>query len=454
MHDHESKKTMYFNLTMNELTTSLILLFLLALCSGTLADESSLRLSLEDCIELGLERSVELANARRDLEDARMQIDVVRAQAHPQLDLNANYTRLDDIPSYPDLFGEIGKRNTYAASLDAEQLLYSGGSVRAALRVAGHMESASEWELEDTTSNLIRRIAHGFHNVLFHEEALEVARQSVRQLESLEEQARRRYEAETASEFDWLSAQVALANEKPVLIAAANALTLARREFRDLIHLDSDDFELDGDLAVALSEFGLAELQQHALESNATLQQLREREQMAVHQRRVTQGDYQPDVRAFASYGGSEPSQRDPFSDGWEWEWVAGVRVSWSLFDGGRRRAQLRSNELQIEKIGGQIYDMERAVRLHVERHWLNLKEASETLDSTTDNIELAERALEIASVRYQQGLSTNLDYTESNLALNRARLNHKRALLEYRYALEDLKYVMGVRALPDGEDQ
>ncbi len=439
----------------SERWTALVLsIFSLILGFSALAGEGALRLSLTDCIELGLERSVQLANARRDLEDARMQIDMVRAQAHPQLDLNANYTRLDDIPSYPDLFGEIGKRNTYAASLDAEQLLYSGGSVQAALRVASHLERAAEWELEDTRSDLVRRIAHGFHNVLFQEAALEVARQAVRQLEELEQQARRRYEAETASEFEWLSAQVALANERPALIAAANALTLARREFRDLIHLDHDGFELDGELSVGLSDLELTELQGQALESNPTLQQLRAQEQMAVHQRRVTLADYQPDIRAFASYGGSEPSQRDPFSDGWEWEWVAGVRVSWSLFDGGRRRAQLRSNDLQIEKVGGQIYDLERALRLNVERYWLKLEESRETLRSTGDNINLAERALEIASVRYEQGLSTNLDYTESSLALNHARLNHKRALLEYRHALEDLKYIMGVRVLPNGDDR
>lgn len=409
---------------------------------------------MDDCIELGLERSVELANARRDLEDARAQIGIVRAQAHPQLDLNANYTRLDDVPSYPDLFGELGKRNTYAASLDAEQLLYSGGSVRAALRVAGHLERTAESELEETTSDLVRRISRGFYQVLFHEAALEVARESVRQFEALEVQSRRRFEAETAPEFEWLSAQVALANEKPELIAAANALTLARREFRDLIHLDSDYFELDGELTVQPSKLSLAELQGTALESNAPLQQLREQERVAVNQRRITLADYQPDIRAFASYGGSEPSQRDPFSDGWEWEWVAGVRVTWSLFDGGRRSAQLRSNDLQIERVAGEIYNLERAVRLHVERLWLRLEESRENLLSTADNIALAERALKIAAVRYEQGLSTNLDYTESSLALNRARLNHKRALLEYRHALEDLKHIMGVSALPDGEDQ
>ena len=425
-------------------------------CAGgpcAYADAAPLRLTLDECIEIGLERSIPVANARRDVEIARAQIREVRALAHPILDLNANYTRLDDVPTIPDFPGELGRRNTYAAFADAEQLLYAGGSVRAALRIAEHVEDAAAREAERVESDVVRRITRSFYEVLYAQYALEVARESVRQLEAFEEQVRKRYNAQTASEFEWLSAQVALANERPSLIAADNARTLSRRAFSDLIHLDTNAFELHGELEIAPVVLDLGGLQRRAVRQRPEILQARAQRGVAQNQLRVTQADYLPEVRAFASYGGAEPSQRNPFGDGWEWEWLAGVRLTWSLFDGGRRRASVKADRLEIEKANDNLYDLERATRLEVERLWLALEEARETLRGTADNIDLAERALAIAGVRYEQGLATHLDFTDSNLALNNARLNHSRALLGYQHTLADLRHITGIRSLPDWED-
>ncbi len=426
--------------------------FLIGGASHAVANDLALRLTLNDCMERGLDRSIPLANARRDLEIARAQIRIVRAQAHPTLDLNANYTRLDDVPTIPEFPVAMGRRNTYAAFADAEQLLYAGGAVRAALRIAEYFEDAAAQEVKRMESDLVRQITRGFYEVLYNRYARDVARASVRQLEAFEEQVRARFNAQTASEFEWLSAQVALANERPAWIAAENALTLSRRAFRDLIHLEEETFELDGELDIEPAMFDLRTLQIHAVEHRPELLQARAQQGVAQNQLRVTQAEYLPEIRAFASYGGADPSQRNPFADGWEWEWMAGVRLHWSLFDGGRRRAGLRADRLEIEKIDENLYDLERATRLEAERLWLALEEARETLRGTADNIALAERALHIAAVRHEQGLATHLDFTDSNLALNNARLNHSRALLGYQHTLADLRHVTGLRALPERE--
>ena len=425
--------------------------FLVGGAPHTVATDSALRLTLNDCMERGLDRSIPLANARRDLEIARMQIRTIRAQVHPQLDLNANYTRLDDVPSFPDI-GPIGRRDTYAATVDAEQLLYAGGAVLAALRIGGYFEEAAAQEMDRVASDLRRNIARGFYEVLYRRYALDVAEQSVRQLEALEAQVRARYNAQTASEFEWLSAQVALANERPALIAASNALTLTRRAFRDLIHIEEEHFVLDGTLEIHPVILDLRALQELAVDQRPEILRAHAQRGVAENQRRVTLGEYLPEIRAFASYGGADPSQRNPFAQGWEWEWLAGVRLTWSLFDGGRRRAELRADKLEIEKMGDTLYDLERATRLEVEQLWLTLEEARQTLRGTADNIALAERALQIAAVRHEQGLATHLDFTDSNLALNNARLNHSRALLGYQQTLADLRHTTGLRALPDRE--
>lgn len=405
--------------------------------------------TLDDCLRIGLERSIPLANTRRDLDIAQHNVTIVRAQALPSLDLNASYTRLDDVPSFPDIPEPIGSRNTYAANASAEQLLYSGGAVRAALRIATNYIEAATLEVQRMESDIARRITRGFYEVLYREQEVDVAEASVRQLESFEEQARQKHRAETISEFEWLSAQVALANERPKLIAARNALEIARRAFRDLIYLDEADYSLSGSLDIEPATLDLEILQDYARMNRQEIRQAEANIAVARDQVRVARSDYFPEIRAFATYGGADPSQRNFFEEGWQWEWTAGVRLTWSLFDGFKRRAEVAAQRIHVTQEEDRLHDLTRAIALEIETVWRALGEARETLVGTADNVVLAERALEIATVRFEQGLATHLDYTDSNLALNQARLNHSRAQLAYQQALADLRYATALREWP-----
>lgn len=419
--------------------------------TGEAARADSPQYTLDDCIRIGLERASSVRNAGRDVEIARQEIRSVRAAVYPSLNLSASYTRLGDVPELPAELGFAASENNYSASLDAEQLLYSGGAVSAALRIARYLEEAAEKEVTRTESALVRDITRAFYEILFLQEAVEVAEQFIEQLRAIEQQAAQRYRAQTGSEFDWLNAQVALANERPTLIAVRNALSLARRAFRDLIRLDEESFELSGDLHVSPVELDREALRAQAEENRPELHLLRAQLQVARNREDVALSRYRPEINAFASYAGAEPSQRDPFSQDWRWDWLAGIRATWSLFDGGRRGADLAVERLGILKLEDSLEDLLLATRLEVDQLWLLLEEKRETLLGTTENIRLAERALKIASVRFEQGLATYLDVSESNLALNHARLNHRQALLQYRQAYADLQHVIGNDGTAEG---
>ena len=438
----------------NGIATPLLCCFSLFFLSPWFAhaqEEEAPQYTLEDCIRIGLARASSLRAAGRDLEIARQEIRSVRAAVYPSLTLNANYTRLGDVPDIPAELGFLISENNYSASFDAEQLLYGGGAVRAALRIAGYLEDAAEVEVRRSESALMRDITRSFYEILFLQEAVGVAEQFIEQLEAIEAQAAQRYRAETGSEFDWLNAQVALANERPTLIAARNALSLARRAFRDLVRLEEESFSLAGDLDLTPSALDREQLLHQAEENRPELHVLRAQLEVARNREDVALSRYRPEINAFASYAGVEPSQRDPFSQDWQWEWLVGVRATWGLFDGGRRGADLQIERLGILQIEDALEDLLRATRLQVDQLWLLLEEKRETLMGTAENIRLAERALAIASVRYEQGLATWLDVTESNLALNHARLNHHQALLEYRQAFADLEHVVGIGEIAGG---
>ncbi|HMP89290.1 MAG TPA: TolC family protein [Kiritimatiellia bacterium] len=399
--------------------------------------------TLEQCLARGHERSIAAANARREQRIAEADIRRIRAQVYPSLDATAQYSRLDESMAFPGV-DLPDNRNQYYASVTAEQLVYSGGSVRAALRAASSYRRQAEEESNRTDAALTRDIRRAFYLVLFHEAAVEVSRQSVEQLAKLEAEARLKFESGALSEFEWLSARVSLANERPRLMEAENQRQLARSALRNLLYLEHDHWNLSHQWRVAPLDATLEEFYQAGRENRWELHQARVNLDILEADIKVTEGEYLPEVKLFATYHGSDPSENNYGSDGWDWRWTAGVRANWNLFDGGARGSTRMEKLLKREMAGDSITDLERAVMLEIETAYRNLQQALNILDGASDTIALAEKALDIARLRFERGLATNLEFTDRNLELNRARIQYLNGMLTYHLALSDLQYASG----------
>lgn len=411
-------------------------------------------LTLEDAVEIGIERSLALENARRGEAIAEERVREVRAQALPSLNLNSSYTRRDEIPAYPGFDVPLGRLDHYSASLDAEQLLYSGGSVSAALRAARHYRDLAVAGTRGAASALIRDVTKAFHDVLFAEAAVGVARESLTQLEDFERQTREKLERGTASEFDGLTAQVRVANERPKWIKARNDLALARAAFRNRIGLDDESFRLRGRLEFNDVRPRVGPLYELALTNRAEILQAESSAALLKADVRVARAEYYPEIRAFGSYAAANPDADTPAEDEWGSAWLAGIRATWSLLDGGLARAVVRSKTLQHERALAELEDLERNVRLEIESALLILQNAREVVVGSLEAVKLAEDALKIAKTRHEQGLSTYLEFTDGNLALSVARLTHYEALRYHVHALADLRYACGVARLPAEEER
>lgn len=418
-------------------------------CLTIHADESR-RLTLDECVRLGIARSVDLQNAARDEQIAAARIRQARAQALPSLDASASYTRLDEVTSIPDTSISLGRLDNYSAGFDASQLLYAGGSVSAALDAAQDFRDVTTHAFSATRNALVRQVTVAFHGILFARTRLGVTRQSVAQLESFVSEARSKYENGLISDFDMLSAEVKLANERPKLVKDRNSLELDRAAFAKLLKLEDDKFELEGSLDCVLRSFDLDELIGLGLRERPDLRASRARIRLRESDVKIKKGNLYPELSARGSYRGDNPDQRS-FSgaDDWGWHWEAGLDLSWSLLDGGLRRAELMEKRLEQEKTESESRDLERQIVLEIKQSYLTLEDAREVVESSQKAVDLAQKAFDIAGTRYSQGLSTYLEFTDSNLALSQAKLNRALSMTRYLQALADLRYACGVEMLP-----
>ncbi len=401
--------------------------------------------TLPECIEIGLRQAAAARNAQRDEQIAGTRIGQVRAQALPQLSAKGSYTRLDEAAAF-EFDGEryeMGREDNYAAGLEASQLLYSGGSVGAALKAAKLYREAAQVRVQGVNNGLVRDIRAGFNDILLADEQVKVQAASLAQLEDLLAQAESRFRQQTASEFDVLTARVKVANHRPLLIHARKQAELARAAFRNLVQLDPADYDLAGELAFAPEERPLADWLAQGAEQRPELVEMRKYLGMREQDVRSERGGYLPQIRAFANYDGNNPESGSG-QDAWEWGWSAGISAEWDVFDGLLRRNRVREKQLELDKARETLADAERQVALEIQTHYLDLQQAAETVEASRETVELAEKSLEIARVRYENGLATALDYADANLALSVARLTRLQALHDHMNAQARLQQAGG----------
>jgi outer membrane protein TolC len=401
--------------------------------------------TLEECVRIGLERAVPVLNAERDRQIAEATMMQARSEALPQIGLAGTYTR-NDGTAMPFMTGAI-KEDRYGGSVVASQTLYDGGRVFSAIRAAKAYRGLTAQSKIQQEALLIRDIHTAFNGILLEQANVDVQEASVKQLADFEKETRQKYDAGVSSEFDWLTAQVRLANEKPKLIVARNALAVAKERFRNLIVLDEENFRLDGQLEYKPYSPDLPELQSGAVSTRPELLVQERTIDLRREDLKASRGSYKPKVTAEAVYTQENPDRYDSTGDIWTDHWEAGLAARWTLFDGGNRHGDVLKKGLELAKAQADRDNLLRSVSLEVKAAWLTMMAARDAIAGTTETVMLAEKALTIAKTRYDAGLATYLEFTDSNLALNTARLIHFQSLEKHLNAVVYLQYAAGILA-------
>ena len=407
-------------------------------------------LTLKDCISIAMTNATGVANARRDREIVVMQSRQARSDAFPQISIKGDYTRLDELQSFdmPDGPVELGILNNYSASLTVSQMLYSGGRVSAAIRASRLAANFADHGLAEATSTLIRDVSIDFFAFQLASAAADVQRESEAQLKLFASHTRDKFRGGTVSELDWLAADARYRNAIPARIAAENAVELARSALLRRIGVDADaDYTFSGDLKPASSNVGRKEVYESAVINRRAIGQMEATVGLREERARIAKSGWFPTVSAFASLTEANSYGFTAAEEDWETHWTAGVTFEWSLFDGGLTRAKVREKRLEIEKTRAELEDLKRAVKLEVRQAVLAFDRAPKAIEAARGAVGVAEKALALATTRYDLGLATGLDVAEANVALKQARLSLVVAIHDQNVAVVRLKHASGITA-------
>ena len=117
----------------------------------------------------------------------------------------------------------------------------------------------------------------------------------------------------------------------------------------------------------------------------------------------------------------------------------AGLSLSWNIFDSGVTRAQIKSAEIELERLQLSMQNDIDSVHEEVITAYKNLKIALLRIKTTQRAVDLAEEERYIATEKYRTGEGILLDVLDAEVALTEAKKNHVSAyhdVIRYRLNL------------------
>jgi outer membrane protein TolC len=144
-----------------------------------------------------------------------------------------------------------------------------------------------------------------------------------------------------------------------------------------------------------------------------------------------------PQVDLFANYSLSDILTQDSnFNDNYSF----GARVSWTLFEGGAANARARQRELDIEIAERNFEEARNTIRLGVESAYYTLQSNRTNIDTARLAVEQAQEALDLAILRFDAGVGTQLDILNAQSELTDAEVNLVQAIVGYNRSLAELQ--------------
>lgn len=431
----------------------------------------SVRLSMKDAVRRVVRESDEVRIAQAQIEVTDAQVTTARAAGLPQARLSSQYSQVLR-NARAEIVGQsiFGQNYNYSGNVNFQQVLFQGGRVFAGARAAGDARRAASHSRAETEATLAVDVQRAYLNAQLARELLQIqernaqlASERLALVEQLERGGR-------ASRFDVLRSRVERANLEPQVLAARNAVELAAIELRRILNVPVTTSLV---LTSTLDTAGLRAIGA-AVSADSATNPLRSSERAAqstLEARRegirVARADLMPTITAFFQTGYTALPSSNGFptvwgrtslsycsvpnptrvcqNNGWFEDRNFGLQVAWPLFDGLRSKGNIDLAQAQTKLAQLQLDQERERVGVERARTWAEFRRAEAAFSAQRENASQAEEAWKIAALRFERGLSTQLEVADAQLLLLTARTNAARASTEFYIASADLARARGL---------
>lgn len=382
-------------------------------------------LTMEQAVEIAMQQQPSLRLARAQIEAARGRVDQVSTNLRPQVTISGG--------------GNVGGgqgsdiRNVgggFTANASANWRITDFGLTGAQIRAAELNVEAAQAGTQTNTLDVRTNVELSYLEAIARARAVNVAETTVRNEELHLDQAKRFVAAQARDPIEVAVAQARAANAKAALAQSRSSAAISLANLRSAIGWvdpmqtltvgqtwptappDTMPPALPALVATArLKRPELVQLDKQVAAAEANIDVARKsRRPVLSATARVNYGpgaSYDPMLGTFVSnFSATHPN------------WNIGLSLSWLLYDGGRRSADVRVARANRESALAQRDALLLQMTSQLDATRATIEAARASIEASTEAVTAARAQLRLAEARYAQGLGNQIELTDAQVAL------------------------------------
>lgn len=354
----------------------------------------------------------------------------------------------------------FGQKNQYQLGLQVSQNLFAGGRLLAQNAAANAGRRAADIELTAQRAQAILDVTQAYFDAVLSERLLTIADSTLVQTETVLKQTQLARQVGNTSEFELLRARVTRDNQVPALIQRQTARDVAVLRLKQLLGLPyAEPIRLTTDLQDAEAGQPLGRLaswsssaSDTSADDRATVRQAAENARAQDRLLRVARSQRIPAVSLTSQYGRvAYPASGLPQWNQFSQNWTVGVAVQVPLFVGGRIRGDEMIAQANVTEARARLEQARELAALDALVSLASLRQAEAAWSASAGTAEQAAKAYSIAELRYREGISPQIELSESRILLQQSLANRALAARDLQVAKVRLALLRDLPLQPGG---
>jgi outer membrane protein len=399
-------------------------------------------LTLEQCIELAFKNNPGLQIEQEKITELENDYTIAASGLYPKLSVSGYYTKVN-----PDRVG-IQPLMRYSeeslGQVKLKQLLYDGGKTRYSGRAASKAADAQRDTAEAARLDSVYAVSQAYYRVLEARELLRVGENSRAQREAFFTLTDSYQKAGKATRIESLKAGAQLLDAERILVQAREALRISELILKKTIGVGVDaKINIADGLPETFAEPETDEvLLAQMFENNPDLKksiQFKEQARLSIDS---ASGSYLPEISLQGSYGYRKRDTGLPPLSGDEW--MAGVFLEWSLFEGGITRAQVAKARARYRETEWNDKAIRDQVQVDLHQAAGDIRTALASILSSKRLVNAQGEAYSAVVEFYKRGKATYIEVLTAETDLTQAKAAYVLAIGDYQAASARLDRVTG----------
>lgn len=452
-------------------------------------------LSLEEALSIATGTSETVGLAQASVTRARGQQFQARSAILPQVTTGLNYQRQlqNQFQAITERFGSgdtggggegggeggdladnpitriFASPYTVTFNLQASQPLFTGGRARAGIDGAKLGREASELGVTSAQAQTQLEVTEAYYNAVLAERLVAIAESSLVQSERTLRQVQLTFDVGNTSEFELIRASVTRDNQRPQYLQSRTQRDLAHLRLKQLLELPADQPltltspiqeapAMTADAAPGTPRTSLDVSRDEVIAPDPRVRQamntvlmnadtlvgqrlpVRQAELsvgIAQQQLKATRAQRWPQIALSTNYqrfaypdDGITRSLADFFPN-----WSVSLGASLPLFTGGRIKGEVLAAEAGVQEARLRLQQTREAAQYDVQQAIAQFEQAQSQWLASVGTAEQAQRGYDIAEVRYREGISTQVELSETRVQLQQALANRAQAARDLQVA-------------------